>query len=70
MGCGTSGSQFKNAAIAGKLMAALIEYCYGGDDHDTQPMRFLLPYTQHEICAGSYARQRTVNTQSSFSVLG
>lgn len=27
MACGTSGYQFKNAPVAGKVMAELIEYC-------------------------------------------
>ena len=34
-GLRTSGNQYKNAAIAGKLMAGLVEYCEGGADHDT-----------------------------------
>jgi len=70
MACGTSGNQFKNAPIAGKLMAALVGYCEGGADHDTNPMRFTLPYLGREIDAGFYSRRRAVNTESSFSVLG
>jgi glycine/D-amino acid oxidase-like deaminating enzyme len=34
MACGTSGNQYKNAPIAGKMMAALIGYCENGADHD------------------------------------
>lgn len=70
MACGSSGNQFKNAPIAGKLMAALIDYCEGGADHDTAPMQFSLPYLGREIDAGFYSRRRAVNTDSSFSVLG
>ncbi|GHF40186.1 hypothetical protein GCM10017056_09670 [Seohaeicola zhoushanensis] len=70
MACGTSGNQFKNAPIAGKLMTALIGYCEGGADHDTRPLRFTLPYLGREIDAGFYSRRRKVNTESSFSVLG
>ncbi len=70
MACGTSGNQFKNAPIAGKLMAALIDYCEAGNDHDSAPMRFRLPYLGHEIDTGFYSRKRPVNTDSSFSVLG
>ena len=70
MACGSSGNQYKNAPIAGKMMAALIEYCEGGTDHDEVPMRFTLPYIGTEINAGFYSRKRPVNTESSFSVLG
>ena len=70
MACGTSGNQYKNAAIAGKLMAGLVEYCEGGADHDTTPLEFKMPYTGLEINAGFYSRKRPINTQSSFSVLG
>lgn len=70
MACGTSGNQFKNAPIAGKLMAALVDYCEGGANHDTRPMRFTLPYLGREIDAGFYSRKRAVNKESSFSVLG
>ncbi len=34
MACGTSGNQFKNAPVVGKVMAELIEYCESGNDHD------------------------------------
>jgi sarcosine oxidase subunit beta len=45
MACGTSGNQYKNAPVAGRLMAALIAYCEGGNDHDTEPMTLpLRPY--------------------------
>lgn len=70
MACGTSGNQYKNAAIAGRLMAALVEYCEAGNDHDARPLRFRLPYIQREIDAGFYSRKREINRESSFSVLG
>lgn len=70
MACGTSGNQYKNAPIAGKLMAALVEYCEGGADHDAAPMRFRLPCLDREIDAGFYSRRRPINADSSFSVLG
>lgn len=41
------------------MMAALVEYCEGGTDHDTAPLSFELPYIGREI-----------NAESSFSVLG
>ncbi|MCH8953634.1 MAG: FAD-binding oxidoreductase, partial [Proteobacteria bacterium] len=70
MACGTSGNQYKNAAIAGKMMAALVDYCEAGADHDTVPLRFTLPYIGREIDVGFYSRKREINTESSFSVLG
>ncbi|WP_147125322.1 NAD(P)/FAD-dependent oxidoreductase [Shimia ponticola] len=70
MACGTSGNQYKNAPIAGKLMAALVDYCEGGVDHDTDPMSFELPYIGRTITAGFYSRKRAINDESSFSVLG
>ena len=70
MACGTSGNQYKNAPVAGKLMAALIEYCEAGNDHDATPLRFRLPHIGREIDAGFYSRKRPINADSSFSVLG
>ncbi|MEM9048441.1 MAG: FAD-dependent oxidoreductase [Pseudomonadota bacterium] len=70
MACGTSGNQYKNAPIAGKLMAALVQYCEAGHDHDTAPMTFHLPYIGRDIDAGFYSRRRPINAESSFSVLG
>jgi len=70
MACGSSGNQYKNAPIAGKMMAALIEYCENGTDHDENPMQFTLPYIQRDIDVGFYSRKRQINQESSFSVLG
>jgi len=70
MACGTSGNQYKNAPIAGKLMAGLVDYCENGADHDNSPLQFKTPYTGLQIDAGFYSRKRPINTDSSFSVLG
>ncbi len=70
MACGTSGNQYKNAPIAGKLMAALVDYCEAGNDHDAAPLQFRLPYIDRSIDAGFYSRKRPINAESSFSVLG
>lgn len=70
MACGTSGNQYKNAPVAGRLMARLIDYCEGGADHDAAPMRFFMDHIGHGIDAGFFSRRRPVNTDSSFSVLG
>ncbi len=70
MACGTSGNQYKNAPIAGKMMTALITYCEGGADHDAAPLQFDLPYIGRSIDVGFYSRKRPINEESSFSVLG
>jgi len=70
MACGTSGNQYKNAPIAGKMMTALINYCEGGADHDAAPLQFDLPYIGRSIDVGFYSRKRPINEESSFSVLG
>ena len=70
MACGSSGNQFKNAPIAGKMMAELIEYSEAGADHDAQPLTFRLPYIGRDIDVGFYSRKRPINEESSFSVLG
>ena len=70
MACGSSGNQFKNAPVAGKLMAGLIEYCEGGADHDSEPLQFKLEHVEHSFDTGSVSRLREINPDSSFSVLG
>jgi len=70
MACGTSGNQYKNAPIAGILMANLIEYCEAGNDHDEKPMPLKLPYLGRTVNSGFYSRNREINLESSFSVVG
>lgn len=70
MACGTSGNQFKNAPVAGKIMAHLITSCEAGHDHDAQPLSFRLAHIDREINLGTYSRNRRVNAESSFSVMG
>ena len=70
MACGSSGNQYKNAPIAGKMMTALIDYCEAGNDHDTAPLKWTLPYIGKDIDVGFYSRKRSINEESSFSVLG
>ncbi|MGA8261300.1 MAG: FAD-dependent oxidoreductase [Arenicellales bacterium] len=70
MAIGTSGNQFKNAPVAGALMAELIASCEAGHDHDAEPLQFRLEHTNRSIDLGFYSRRRTINEESSFSVLG
>ncbi|MFQ5407603.1 MAG: NAD(P)/FAD-dependent oxidoreductase [Anaerolineales bacterium] len=70
MAVGTSGNQFKNAAVAGHLMSELIDACEHGHDHDADPVQVMCRYTPHTLDAGFYSRRREINAESSFSVLG
>ncbi|MEX0346716.1 MAG: NAD(P)/FAD-dependent oxidoreductase, partial [Rhizobiaceae bacterium] len=70
MACGTSGNQYKNAPMAGKMMAALVEYCEAGNDHDTAPLSITMPYTGIDLDVGFFSRKREINQDSSFTVLG
>lgn len=70
MAVGTSGNQFKNAPVVGKMMAELIEQCENGRDHDKNPVVFHLKHLGRDISMGFYSRQRDINQESSFSVLG
>lgn len=70
MACGTSGNQYKNAPIAAKMMAALIDCCEAGHDHDSTPMPFELVKAGFTLDTGFFSRLRKVNPESSNSVLG
>jgi sarcosine oxidase subunit beta len=52
------------------MMAALIEYCENGNDHDAVPLCFELPYIKYSMNVEFYSRKRPINQESSFSVLG
>ena len=70
MAIGSSGNQFKNAPIAGAMMAHLIENVQSGHDHDEDALHFTGPHTGCDINIGFYSRKRKINPESSFSVLG
>ncbi len=70
LACGSSGNQFKNAPVAGKAMAELIEACENGHNHDAESTRYKLEYVDHKIDMMTFSRLRKVNQDSSFSVLG
>ncbi len=70
MAVGTSGNQYKNAPVVGKMMAELIEQCENGHDHDTDPVVFHLEKIDYDINMKFYSRLREINKESSFSVLG
>jgi sarcosine oxidase subunit beta len=51
-------------------MAAIVEACENGQDHDSDPIRYTMPYIGAEVDLGFYSRKRPINEESSFSVLG
>ena len=67
---GTSGNQFKNAPVVGRIMAELIDSCENGQDHDRDPVKITGKFTGHILSAGFYSRLRDVHPESSFSVVG
>ena len=70
MAIGTSGNQFKNAPVVGRMMTALVDYCEGGNDHDAKPLTFRLTHIDHTLDLANVSRRRRINPDSSFSVLG
>ena len=56
--------------MVGRLMAELIAACEAGHDHDRDPVQARAPYTGLTLDVGFYSRNREVNRDSSFSVLG
>lgn len=67
---GTSGNQFKNAPLIGSLMRTIIDGVHGGHDHDADPIQYRAPHTGHVIDLGTFSRRRTLNSESSGTVLG
>jgi sarcosine oxidase subunit beta len=70
MAVGTSGNQFKNAPVVGKLMAELIARVEDGQDHDKDPVQFDFTYTRRTCNIGFFSRLREVNPDSSNTVMG
>ena len=70
MAIGSSGNQYKNAPVAGLMMAELIDACEKGLDHDKTPFPFKLPHLGRTIDTGFFSRNREINYDSSFSVNG
>ena len=70
MAIGTSGNQFKNAGVAGQMMAELIEAVEAGHDHDAEPLQVTARYTGLNLDMGTFARNREINADSSMTVHG
>ena len=67
---GTSGNQYKNAPAVGAFMSELIQRCENGMDHDTDPLQYRMKYINHTLNIGFFSRNREINKDSSFSVIG
>ena len=59
---GTSGNQFKNAPIAGQMLATLIDAVEGGHDHDAHPVRMHCTHSGQELDLGQFSRLRQPST--------
>jgi len=71
MAIGSSGNQYKNAPVAGMMMATLIEQTEKGDlDHDKTPLQFKLTHTGVTLDVGAFSRNRELNPNSTYSVIG
>jgi len=67
---GTSGNQFKTAPVVGAMMTVLIDQVEQGYDHDAAPLKYTLPHLGLTIDMGAFHRNRAINRDSSFSVIG
>ncbi len=67
---GTSGNQYKNGPAIGRLMAALIDACENGHDHDGSPVQVPLHHIDFRLNTGTFSRNREIIEGSTFSVLG
>jgi sarcosine oxidase subunit beta len=67
---GTSGNQFKNAPVVGSYLHAIIAASENGVDHDATPVQVRLPHTGHLVDLATFSRRRSVNPDSSFTVMG
>ena len=67
---GTSGNQFKNAAIAAHCMAELIVEVEGGRDHDVDPLTVEGPHLGLPIDLATFSRNRPLDSNAPVNVLG
>jgi sarcosine oxidase subunit beta len=67
---GTSGNQFKNAAVAGHMMAELIVAVEDGRDHDNDPLQVTGPHTGLNLDLATFRRNRSIHANSSMTVHG
>jgi len=66
---GTSGNQFKNAPVVGRIGAELVDGCENGHDHDAKPVVLSLQHVSGSVNLGIFSRLRE-NSGTSGTVLG
>eukprot|EP00658_Telonema_sp_P-2_P010267 TRINITY_DN1386_c0_g1_i1.p1 TRINITY_DN1386_c0_g1~~TRINITY_DN1386_c0_g1_i1.p1 ORF type:complete len:125 (-),score=24.69 TRINITY_DN1386_c0_g1_i1:320-694(-) len=66
---GTSGNQFKNAPVVGKILTKIVSECENGHDHDHDPIQLDLARTGQTLNLGQFSRLRD-NSHTSGTVLG
>jgi len=69
LACGTSGNCFKIGPMAGRIVAAIIEACESGHDHDRQPVAFVTPHQRRRLSLGYYSRRRRVGPDAPRNVI-
>ncbi|MFE2067195.1 NAD(P)/FAD-dependent oxidoreductase [Streptomyces sp. NPDC059467] len=68
---GTSGNQFKNAPLAGRFLATLVDRVEAGHDHDRDPLRYTGEHTGIVVDLGAFSRRRPLaEDAASRTVLG
>ena len=67
---GTSGNQFKNAPVVGRIMIEIINANESGDDTDANPIQFVGEHTGLSINTAIFSRKRQKNPNSSGTVMG
>ena len=67
---GTSGNQFKNAPMVGKLITELIKEVSTGRDHDAEPVHVHAVHTGNQINLGAFSRKRLFNADNTGTVMG
>ncbi|MFF3849926.1 NAD(P)/FAD-dependent oxidoreductase [Streptomyces sp. NPDC002328] len=58
---GTSGNQFKNAPLAGRFLATLVDRVEAGHDHDRDPLRYAGEHTGLVVDLGAFSRRRPLS---------
>jgi len=66
---GTTGNQFKNAPVVGRICAHLVESCENGHDHDSTPLELPLHHAGGNLGLEIFSRMRKPASTSG-SVLG
>lgn len=67
---GTSGNQFKNAPVVGKMVASLIAISETSGNDDLESIFYDCPYTGNRISMPAFSRSRKPNPNTTGTVIG